>query len=191
MAIPGLTIVLCGTAGAGKDTVADLLSPLLGLSRFPTVTTRPPRPGEVNGVHYWFVTEAEFERQRDNRELFEPVGHEYQFGLSLINLRQAIHAGSNLLLILLPTSALKLKLQMPEIITVLILSPSAELALDRLKRRGMTDDQIATRLNDQRIAESLPPNPDDFDVTVTNHEGQIHETVASILAHIRNHQAAH
>ena len=69
---PPLLLVLAGPAGSGKSTLCErLLRERPGFSRVVTTTTRAPRPGEVDGVHYHFLTAAEFRRRRDAGEFLE------------------------------------------------------------------------------------------------------------------------
>ena len=68
----GLIIVISGPAGSGKGTVVKLLRdmvPTLGISV--SATTRNPRPGEVEGVHYYFISKEEFERRIATGEILE------------------------------------------------------------------------------------------------------------------------
>ncbi len=64
VSVPPVLIVLAGPAGSGKSTLCDrLVAERPEFSRVVTSTTRPPRPGEVNGIHYHFFTPEEFERR--------------------------------------------------------------------------------------------------------------------------------
>ncbi len=69
---PPVLLVLAGPAGSGKSTLCDrLVSEDLSFSRVITTTTRAPRPGEINGVHYHFFTPDEFDRRVANDEFLE------------------------------------------------------------------------------------------------------------------------
>ncbi|MEM6267608.1 MAG: guanylate kinase, partial [Pseudomonadota bacterium] len=68
----GLLFILSSPSGAGKTTLSRMLlaaDPLIELSI--SATTRPPRPGEVDGVHYYFVSETEFDRMVEEDEFYE------------------------------------------------------------------------------------------------------------------------
>jgi len=68
----GVCLVLCAPSGGGKGAITDaLLAREPGLHRSVSVTTRKPRPGEVDGVHYHFMTEAAFSAAEQNGELLE------------------------------------------------------------------------------------------------------------------------
>ena len=77
-------LVLTGPSGVGKDAVVDaLLSMDYPVVRPPTMTTRQPRLGEVEGVHHFFVTDAEFNKAIGNSDLLEYAS---VYGLSLIHI---------------------------------------------------------------------------------------------------------
>ena len=68
----GLCLVLCAPSGGGKGAITEaLLAREPGLRRSVSVTTRPPRPGEVDGVHYHFITHDAFSMMERNGELLE------------------------------------------------------------------------------------------------------------------------
>lgn len=72
MSTPPVLLVLAGPAGSGKSTLCDrLVAERPEFSRVITTTTRPPRPGEINGVHYHFFTPAEFDQKVANDEFLE------------------------------------------------------------------------------------------------------------------------
>lgn len=66
-----VVVVLHGPSGVGKDSVIDRLRERIGIHRPTSSTTRPPRPGEVDGVHYHFLSEAEFRRKIEAGEFAE------------------------------------------------------------------------------------------------------------------------
>ena len=80
----GNLIVVSGPSGAGKTTLLKkLLERCEGLSVSVSATTRPPRPGETDGVDYFFLTSEEFQRKREAEEFlecFEVFGHGYWYG---------------------------------------------------------------------------------------------------------------
>lgn len=70
----GLLAVITGTSGAGKDSVLEgVMEGLEGASRIVTHASREPRKGEIDGVHYYFISEKEFKEKLDNDEFFEYV----------------------------------------------------------------------------------------------------------------------
>ncbi len=88
----GVVIIVSGPAGVGKDTIINILTSTSDFAKFTTCTTRNPRPGEINGVHYNFMDEPEFISLWDSGKLLDHVviaGNHY--GLPLETLGQMAH----------------------------------------------------------------------------------------------------
>jgi guanylate kinase len=140
-------LVLSAPSGAGKSTLAALLrerNPDVAFSV--SATTRAPRPGEVDGVHYHFVSRGEFERMRDAGELIEwaPV-HGNLYGTPLSNVRQAQARGQHLLLDIDVQGARQIRERLPEAVHVFVLPPSGEALVRRLAVRGTEDAEVLER----------------------------------------------
>src|SRR5690348_8752198 len=92
----GVCLVLAAPSGAGKTAIADaLLASERNLARSVSVTTRPPRPGEIAGTHYYFCDQAKFDRMIAADELLEwaRVLGRYCYGTPRAPVEQALAAG--------------------------------------------------------------------------------------------------
>jgi guanylate kinase len=150
----GLMLVLSSPSGAGKSTIARTLledDPALSLSV--SVTTRPRRGSEIEGVHYRFVSQREFERLRDSDALLEWAEvHGNLYATPREPVEQAMAEGRDMLFDIDWQGALQLKDKMrADIVSIFILPPSMKELKARLKRRA--EDQEA--VIDTRLANAL------------------------------------
>ena len=135
---PGVLLVISGPSGAGKGTVCRALRqlrPTLKLSV--SATTRAPREGEIDGVHYFFKTQAQFVRMREAGEFLEwaqVYGNYYGTPISFV--RDTIAQGDNLLLEIDIQGALHVKSIFPDAVLVFVVPPSLEVLRSRLAGRG-------------------------------------------------------
>lgn len=143
----GTLFVLSAPSGAGKTTLRRA-----ALARFPDVvysvstTTRPPRPGEVDGRDYIYISRADFEAGiRDGRWAEWAQVHGNYYGTSARTLREAADAGTDVLLDIDVQGARQICRRFPESVTVFIMPPSFEVLAERLARRG-TDSPEAVQL---------------------------------------------
>jgi guanylate kinase len=163
--------VIAGPTAVGKGTVVRHileLHPEILVSV--SATTREPRPGEVDGVHYHFVSDQEFDRMIAENELLEyaTVHKSHRYGTPRKPVEQAIAANKQIILEIDVQGAMQVKKSMPEANLIFIEPPSEEALRMRLATRGTeTDDQIATRLETAK-AEMLAA--EHFDHRVTNTE---------------------
>ncbi|MBB4964604.1 guanylate kinase [Saccharothrix violaceirubra] len=164
---PRLT-VLSGPSGVGKSSVlAELrrMGPDIHFSV--SVTTRKPRPGEVDGVHYHFVDLPEFHKMVANGELLEHAefaGNHY--GTPREPVERALAAGTPSLLEIELQGARQVRAAMPEARLVMLAPPSWGVLVDRLTGRGTEDPAVvARRLEIAR--EELAAEPE-FDEVVVN-----------------------
>lgn len=161
-------LVLSAPSGAGKSTLAAMLRQRNRDVAFSvSATTRAPRPGEVDGVHYHFVGHDEFVRMRDAGELIEwaPV-HSHFYGTPLENVRQAQARGQHLLLDIDVQGARQIRQRLPEAVLVFILPPSGSALVQRLTGRGTERAEIVERR--LRNAEDELRAAPEFDYVVVN-----------------------
>ena len=134
----GDIFVISAPSGTGKTTLVRLL-----LSRFPTLsfsisyTTRLPRPGEVDGQHYFFVSEKEFKRSIARGEMLEwakVYGHYY--GTPLHFVKEKIATGKDVILDIDIQGAQEVKKKIPEAILIFIIPPSWEELQRRITNRS-------------------------------------------------------
>lgn len=150
----GLMLVLSSPSGAGKSTIArSILENDEAFQLSVSVTTRPRRTSEIEGVHYHFKTMREFEMLRDNGELLEWAEvHGNCYGTPRKPVEEAIAQGSDMLFDIDWQGAAQLREKMPEdIVSVFMLPPSMKELLARLTRRAEdTAEIIEKRLKNAR-----------------------------------------
>ncbi len=131
-------LVLSAPTGAGKTTIARRLLEADGALRFSVShTTRPPRPGERDGVDYHFVDRAVFERRRELGEFLEWAEvHGNLYGTHRSETRRAAVEGRDLVLDIDVQGGLQVRRAWPSAVLVFILPPSLEVLLERLGARG-------------------------------------------------------
>ncbi|GAA4285424.1 guanylate kinase [Brevibacterium daeguense] len=161
--------VLAGPTAVGKGTVSAYIR-----EHFPAIwfsvsaTTRPPRPGEIDGVHYLFTSEEEFDRMLAAGELLESatVHGRFRYGTPALPVRHALAAGKPALLEIDLQGARQVKERMPEARFVFLAPPTWEELVRRLIGRGTeTPEEQERRLETAKLelaAES------EFDHTVVN-----------------------
>lgn len=154
-AVPGRLVVLAGPTAVGKGTVSSYIREnypdvLLSVS----ATTRPPRPGEIDGVHYYFVSDAEFDRMVENSELLEwaVVHNSYRYGTPRLPIEAALASGRQVLLEIDLQGARNVKKALPSALLVFLLPPSWEELVRRLTGRGTEDPaEQSRRLETARV----------------------------------------
>lgn len=149
----GVLLVLSSPSGAGKTTLSRLLleDGHLGLSI--SVTTRDPRPSEVDGIHYHFISKKEFQQKRDNDELIEWAEvHGHYYGTLRKTVDDTLAAGRDMLFDIDYQGAKQLKNKMPEdVVSIFILPPSMKELKSRLNHRAEdSNDVIVLRLHNAR-----------------------------------------
>lgn len=171
--------VITGPSGVGKGTLIRLLRQELPELRLSTsATTRPPRAGEENGVDYWFLSEAEFERRvqaGDFVEWAEYSGRRY--GTLREELDRHTDGGSPVVLEIEVQGARQIRKSMPEALQIFIAPPSAEALRDRLIGRGTDPSpEVERRL---QVAEDELQAQSEFGHIVVNDrlEDAVHELV--------------
>jgi guanylate kinase len=164
-------VVLAGPTAVGKGTVAAEVRrnhPDIWISV--SATTRPPRPGEENGVHYWFVSDEEFDRMIDEDDLLEwAVVHQAaRYGTPRQPVNLALASGRPAMLEIDLQGARQVRQTMPGALFVFLKPPSWDELVRRLVGRGTeTEEERARRLDTARAELAAEA---EFDVTVVNHE---------------------
>lgn len=177
----GIFISITAPSGTGKNTVLDLLLKRMpDLVRSISCTTRPPRPGEVDGVHYHFISRGEFEERIKAGMFYEWAeygGHLY--GTPISPLEEALRDGKDVIAALDVQGAMKVKGMMPDAVLIFLLPPSMEELERRLRGRGTeSEEAIAVRLRRAREEIGMIYR---FDYAVIN---DIAEVAASRIASI-------
>lgn len=151
----GKLIVLSGPSGVGKDTVLHALferEPQLRYSI--SYTTRPPRPGEVDGVSYTFVDDEAFLRLEEGGEFLETaVVHGNRYGTSRRRVEAMLARGEHVILKIDVQGAAAVRDRVPEAIFIFLLPPSVEVLRQRLRDRGTDDDDAIARRDTDAVRE--------------------------------------
>ena len=144
----GKLVVISGASGVGKGTVLGIMMKKRSDLAFSvSATTRSPRPGEVDGVHYYFVTKERFEEMIDAGEFLEYDAHAANYyGTPRTQAEEKMTRGS-VLLDIEPNGAKQVKASAPDALLVFIMPPSMEELERRLRGRGDTpEEQIVMRM---------------------------------------------
>lgn len=179
-----MLFILTGLSGAGKSTVADALmqDASLGLVRFVTTTTRPPRPHEVNGVHYWFVSAEEFDATRLAGGFYESAEvYSHWYGSSKAEMERLLRGDQQVLVVLDVQGAKTLKTMRPEAVVIFLTAPLEQLRR-RLEERNAPKEETERRLT--RVVEELPYQAV-ADVVIENHDDALGQTLARVRVAIR------
>lgn len=149
----GSLFVVSAPAGCGKDTILIEMFKRCDTAGYAvSATTRAPREGEVNGVHYHFLTRDEFERKIVEKEVLEYT--EYcgnYYGTLKKSVDDLLKAGKDAILKIEVEGAMNIKKMFPEARLVFILPPSWEILEKRLRDRGTeTEEKIAERTRQAR-----------------------------------------
>jgi guanylate kinase len=174
-------VVLAGPTAVGKGTVAAAVR-----ERHPDVwisvsaTTRRPRPGEVDGVHYWFVDDDRFDQMVAQDELLEwAVVHKAaRYGTPRAPVEAALAAGRPSMLEIDLQGARQVRQTMPQALFVFLKPPSWDELVRRLVGRGTeTPEERERRLETARAELAAEP---EFDVTIVNHE--VHDAADDLVS---------
>ncbi len=174
-----LLIVLTGKTASGKDAVmAGLLNRLPNLKRVVTTTSRAIRPGETNGVDYNFISEEDFRHKIENGDFIEYVeygGNLYGTEKSQLNTEKS----QDLIWRIDPSRAGKVRQLITGFrILVFYLTVDDTVVLERLHKRGLSGQEIATRM--QEDAKFWQQFKDNYTDVVENVPGKLDETVNQI-----------
>lgn len=178
---PARLTVLAGPTAVGKGTVAaDIRAnhPEVWISV--SATTRAPRPGERNGVHYWFVSDAEFDQMIANGDLLEwAVVHGSQrSGTPRQPVLDTLAAGRPALLEIDLQGARQVRTMMPDALFVFLAPPDWDELVRRLRGRATETDQQQTRRLETAQVEMAAEK--EFDVTIVNTD--VHTAAEELVA---------
>ena len=150
----GLLTVVSGFSGAGKGTLMKgLLSKYDNYALSVSMTTRAPRPGEVDGREYFFITREQFEKNIEDGKLIEHAQYVGNYnGTPKDYVFEQLNAGKDVLLEIEIQGALQIKERFPDALLLFVTTKDAQTLIDRLKGRGTeTEEVIYKRL--KRAAE--------------------------------------
>jgi guanylate kinase len=160
--------ILSAPSGAGKTSLAKaLVKALPDLAFSISHTTRPPRPGEEDGVDYYFVDEARFQEMIEAGMFLEHACvFDHRYGTSRAAVERLLAAGKDVVLDIDWQGARAIKQQMPQAHTIFILPPSREALTERLAGRGQDSRKVIERR--LRAAVSEMRHYREFDYLVVN-----------------------
>ena len=175
-----LVVIISGPSGVGKDTLIERMSELGQHHHFTvTATTRPPRPGEQDGVNHQFLERDTFINMIARDELLEwaEIYGNY-YGVPKQQVRDALSRGQHVLIRVDVQGARRLRQLLPEALQIFIMPPSMTVLRSRLEARGVnTEADMENRLeaaNDE-ISES-----ERFDYCVVNEENRLDDAAKQV-----------
>lgn len=160
--------VISGPSGAGKGTLlAELRKQRPDLGLTVSATTRSPRPGEVDGTSYYFLSDEEFRRRIAAGEFVEWAEvHGHLYGTLVSEVKRLLAKGHSLVLEIDVQGALNVRKVYPDAVLIFIEPPSLEVLEERLRGRGTEDEaSIELRLKNARHEMELA---DQYDARIVN-----------------------
>ncbi|MBA4348014.1 MAG: guanylate kinase [Clostridiales bacterium] len=144
----GLLLVVSGPAGVGKGTInLSLISRNSDIRMSVSATTRPPRPGEIDGVHYFFKTDAEFQNMIESGAFLEymRVFNTHYYGTPKSFVEQELAEGRSVILEIDVQGAMRVKAAYPDAVLIFIAPPSMSELKARLIHRGTESSDAIER----------------------------------------------
>ncbi|MSD83691.1 guanylate kinase [Lactobacillus curvatus] len=167
----GMLIVLSGPSGVGKGTVrqAMLEDEFRDFHYSVSMTTRKPRPGEQDGVDYYFVSKEEFEQEIANDGMLEYAQYvDNYYGTPMKYVNQTLDSGRDVLLEIEVQGAMQVREKCPDGVFIFLTPPDLLELRNRIQRRG-TDDQATIDKRMQKAADEIKMM-ENYDYAVVNDE---------------------
>ena len=173
----GILIVISGFSGAGKGTlVKKLIQKYDNYALSVSMTTREPRPGEREGVEYFFTDKRHFEETIEKDGLVEyAIYCEHYYGTPRAYVEEQLSAGKNVILEIEIQGALKVKEKFPETLLIFVTPPSAEELRHRLEGRGTERSEVIAQRLARAAEESEGVEAYDYIVVNDNLEECVEE----------------
>jgi len=176
----GILLVVSGPSGVGKGTVNRLLCGKGSVFLSVSATTRKPRDGEIDGEHYFFVSDEKFGAMIDGGELLEHAEYvNHYYGTPAAPVDKYLNEGKDVILEIDTVGAFKVREKRPDAVLVFLLPPSLEELERRLRFRGTEEESVVQKRLD--FAKTEIGRIDKFDYVVVNENV---ETAASELEEI-------
>lgn len=165
----GVPFILCAPSGAGKSTLVKKLCAEFDLSFSISCTTRLPREGEIDGVHYHFITAEDFKEKIQANEFAEwAIVHGNYYGTPIKPVIEALNKGQDIIFDIDVQGAAQLSLSLPTARFVFIFPPSLEILKNRLELRGTDSIEVIEKRMKNAIGEI--ENSHWFDAWIVNDE---------------------
>jgi guanylate kinase len=182
----GPLIILSGPSGIGKDTIASRLLAMddLRLKQSISATTRPPRPGEINGKNYIFLTAAEFEARKAAGEFLEWAKvHNRFYGTPRKPVEEMRRQGLAVMLVIDVQGAAQVRAACPDNVSIFVRPPTLEILEQRLRGRHTEDEASIQRRLKSAPAELARAN--EFTYQVLNDDlGRVVNEVRMIILNL-------
>lgn len=180
----GKILIVSGPSGVGKGTVLKELMKRHSNMRFSvSATTRPIRPGEVDGVHYHFLTKADFETLIAEDALLEYASYaDNYYGTPIAPVMEGVNRGEIVVLEIEVQGALNVMSRLKDAVSVFIAPPSYEELRNRLTNRGDTAPEIAEKRLKIAIEECGQAHAYKYTVVNRTVEEAVREMEAILLA---------
>ncbi len=181
----GQLVVVSAPSGCGKDTIVSGVLEKLGGNGFLSVsmTTRPMRPGEAEGINYYYVSHEQFQQNINNGEMLEYATYGNNFyGTPVGPVKKLLEEGKTVFLVIEVEGGKNVKKIFPDAIKIFIVPPSLEVLEGRLRGRGTdSDDAIVARM---AIAKTELERAREYDYIVENDilEVAVNDVMAIIRA---------
>ena len=178
-------VVISGPSGVGKGTVVRLLQDRYNEENrnmyiSVSCTTRSPREGEIDGVHYYFINEEEFLNKIENHDFLEynQYGTGKYYGTPKSTVLDYLDKGYDVILEIDVNGYRQIKENFPDCIGIFIAPPSLEMLEKRLRDRGTeTEEAIQKRLN---TAKEEMLTQDEYDHIIINEDGKQEEAMEEL-----------
>jgi guanylate kinase len=181
-----LVFVLSGPSGVGKSTLIERLK----RDEFPithcvTATTRPMRVGEVHGVHYYFLSEAEYDTLLEQDQFLEHavVHNRYRYGIPLHSLRDGLRRGRDVILAPDVQGASTLRWKVPNAVTIFLRPLTLDELLPRLAARGT--EALEERQIRLKTAEREMQRVSEYDYVIVNQRDRLDQAVRDLKSIVK------
>jgi guanylate kinase len=182
----GLVFVLSGPSGVGKSTLIERLkADDFPITHCVTATTRPRRLGEQHGIHYYFLTDPEYDDLLGAQQFLEHavVHNLYRYGIPLQSIRDGLRRGRDVILAPDVQGASTVRWKLPNAITIFLRPASLEELEPRLAARGTeTPEERRIRLT---TAEREMQRVSEYDYVIVNQRDRLDQAVSDLKAIIR------
>ena len=177
----GLVFVLSGPSGVGKSSLIERLKhDQFPITHCVTATTRPRRQGEEHGIHYYFLSEEEYDHLLESGQFLEhAVVHKtYRYGIPLHSIRDGLRRGQDVILAPDVQGASTVRWKLPNAITIFLRPQSLDELAPRLAARGTeTDAERRIRLT---TAEREMQRMSEYDYVIVNHRDRLDQAVGDL-----------